>query len=81
MSKHLTYRSGNPVLTSNAFNTTSVSSETMTINGTVNKTFLSLTLLMVTVYYTFMSGQIISGLFAVFCLFANIIKIRIARYF
>lgn len=67
MSRHLTYRSGNPVLSSNAFNTTSVSSETMTINGTVNKTFLSLTLLMVTGYYTFMYGQIMSG-FAIFSL-------------
>jgi uncharacterized YccA/Bax inhibitor family protein len=79
MSKHLTYRSGNPVLTSNAFNTTSVSSETMTINGTVNKTFLSLTLLMVTGYYTFMSGQIMSG-FAIFSLIAAFIVAIITMY-
>ena len=79
MSKHLTYRSGNPVLTSNAFNTTSVSSETMTINGTVNKTFLSLTLLMVTGYYTFMSGQIMSG-FAIFSLIAAFIVAIITIY-
>ena len=79
MSRHLTYRSGNPVLTSNAFNTTSVSSETMTINGTVNKTFLSLTLLMVTGYYTFMSGQIMSG-FAIFSLIAAFIVAIITMY-
>jgi len=79
MSKHLTYRSGNPVLTSNAFNTTSVSSETMTINCTVNKTFLSLTLLMVTGYYTFMSGQIMSG-FAIFSLIAAFIVAIITIY-
>ena len=79
MSRHLTYRSGNPVLSSNAFNTTSVSSETMTINGTVNKTFLSLTLLMVTGYYTFMSGQIMSG-FAIFSLIAALIVAIITIY-
>ena len=79
MSKHLTYRSGNPVLTSNAFNTTAISSETMTINGTVNKTFLSLTLLMVTGYYTFMSGQIMSG-FAIFSLIAAFIVAIITMY-
>ena len=79
MSKHLTYRSGNPVLTSNAFNTTAISSETMTINGTVNKTFLSLTLLMVTGYYTFMSGQIMSG-FAIFSLIAAFIVAIITIY-
>jgi len=79
MGKHLTYRSGNPVLTSNAFNTTAISSETMTINGTVNKTFLSLTLLMVTGYYTFMSGQIMSG-FAIFSLIAAFIVAIITMY-
>ena len=40
--KHLSYRSGNPVLTSNAFNVASDSSDVMTINGTVTKTFLTL---------------------------------------
>ena len=79
MSRHLTYRSGNPVLSSNAFNTTSVSSETMTINGTVNKTFLSLTLLMVTGYYTFMYGQIMSG-FAIFSLIVAFIVAIITIY-
>ena len=36
--QHLSYRSGNPVLTSNAFNLQSDYSDKMTIGGTVNKT-------------------------------------------
>ena len=50
---HLSYRSGNPVLTSDAFNLTSDSSDVMTINGTVNKTAISLLLLVGTGYLTF----------------------------
>jgi len=42
MPNHLSYRSGNPVLTSNAFNIATDESDVMTINGTVNKTFLLL---------------------------------------
>jgi uncharacterized YccA/Bax inhibitor family protein len=51
----------------------------MTINGTVNKTFLSLTLLMVTGYYTFMYGQIMSG-FAIFSLIVAFIVAIITIY-
>jgi uncharacterized YccA/Bax inhibitor family protein len=80
MSKHLTYRTGNPILTTNAFNTTSVSSETMTIRGTVDKTFLSLMILMVIGYYSFMYGQIINGFviigFSIFALIVAFITIR-----
>ena len=50
---HLSYRSGNPVLTSDSFNLTSDSSDVMTINGTVNKTAISLLLLVGTGYLTF----------------------------
>ena len=73
MNKHLTYRTGNPVLTTNAFSTTSVSSETMTIRGTVDKTFLSLMLLMVTGYYSFMYGQITMGLVIIPAIIALIV--------
>jgi len=53
MSRHLTLRSGNPVLNKNSFNTSALSSDTMTIEGTVNKTVISLLLLIGTGYYTF----------------------------
>lgn len=49
--QHLSYRSGNPVLTSKAFNITSDYSNKMTIEGTVNKTFLLLTLVMGSGYF------------------------------
>ena len=53
MNRHLSLRSGNPVLNKNSFNTASSTSETMTIEGTVNKTAISLILLVGTGYYTF----------------------------
>jgi uncharacterized YccA/Bax inhibitor family protein len=53
MANHLSFRSGNPVLTKNAFTSSSDISETMTINGTVNKTAISLLLLVGTGYLTF----------------------------
>tara|TARA_A100001015_G_scaffold145949_1_gene161812 strand:- start:521 stop:1258 length:738 start_codon:yes stop_codon:yes gene_type:complete len=53
MSSHLSLRSGNPVLTKNTFNSGLDVSETMTINGTVNKTAISLFLLIGTGYFTF----------------------------
>tara|TARA_B100000989_G_scaffold298981_1_gene291611 strand:- start:2245 stop:2991 length:747 start_codon:yes stop_codon:yes gene_type:complete len=49
---HLSYRSGNPVLTSNAFNIPTDSTDVMTINGTVTKTFLSLCLVIISGYYS-----------------------------
>ena len=52
MNKHLSYRSGNPVLTSNAFNLKSDYSDKMTIGGTVNKTFLTLMILVGSAYYS-----------------------------
>ena len=53
MRSHLSLRSGNPVLTKKTFNNVSSSSSQMTIEGTVNKTALSLFLLVGTGYMTF----------------------------
>jgi uncharacterized YccA/Bax inhibitor family protein len=53
MASHLSLRSGNPVLTKNTINSGLDVSETMTINGTVNKTAISLFLLIGTGYFTF----------------------------
>ena len=57
MANHLSLRSGNPALSSETFTgISSISSgETMTINGTVNKTAISLTLLLLAGYYTYMN--------------------------
>ncbi len=55
MSRHLSYRSGNPVLNKSTFLSSHVQSEKMTINGTVNKTFISLILLITAGYYCFTS--------------------------
>ena len=55
MANHLSYRSGNPVLSKNTFTRSSDITETMTINGTVNKTAISLFLLVGTGYLTFNS--------------------------
>ena len=52
MNKHLSYRTGNPVLTTNAFDIQSDYTDKMTIGGTVNKTFLSLLILVGSAYYS-----------------------------
>ena len=46
-------RSGNPVLTQKAFSTPITRGDKMTLNGTVNKTFLSLLLLVGCAYFTY----------------------------
>ena len=53
MSNHLSLRSGNPVLSKSTFSNTDSISEKMTINGTVNKTAISILLLVGTGYLTF----------------------------
>jgi uncharacterized YccA/Bax inhibitor family protein len=53
MSNHLSLRSGNPVLSKSTFSNSGSISEKMTINGTVNKTAISLLLLVGTGYLTF----------------------------
>lgn len=53
MNGHLSLRSGNPVLSKKTFTNTISSSDQMTIEGTVNKTAISLLLLVGTGYFTF----------------------------
>ena len=53
MSKHLSLRSGNPVLSKNTFSNVTDVTETMTIEGTVNKTAICLFLLVGAGYLTF----------------------------
>jgi len=53
MSRHLSLRSGNPVLSKKTFTNSISSSDQMTIEGTVNKTGISLLLLVGTGYFTF----------------------------
>ena len=56
MNQHLSMRSGNPALSSKTFNNIDgVSIEKMTIEGTVNKTAMSLLLLMATASYTWIN--------------------------
>ena len=70
---HLSYRSGNPVLTSNAFDISSDSSDVMTINGTVTKTFLSLCLVIISGYYSWIYISITNVLILPSILFALIL--------
>ena len=58
MSRHLSLRSGNPVLSKNTFATNPASREVMTINGTVNKTALSLLILVGCGYFSFNSMNV-----------------------
>ena len=53
MSSHLSLRSGNPVLSKKTFSNTVSINEKMTIEGTVNKTAVSLLILVGTGYFTF----------------------------
>ena len=53
MSRHLSLRSGNPVLSKSTFNGADITTEKMTIEGTVNKTAISLFLLVGTAYLSF----------------------------
>ena len=64
MNKHLTLRSGNPVLSKSTFLNADSISEKMTINGTVNKTAISLLLLVGTGYLTFIN---INPAILIFC--------------
>ena len=53
MRRHLSLRSGNPVLSKKTFSNSILTDNQMTIEGTVNKTAISLLLLLVTGYFTF----------------------------
>ena len=72
MNPHLSMRSGNPALSSKTFkNAVSISDEKMTIEGTVNKTAMSLLLLMATASYTWSNpspGLMLFGMFGGFIL-------------
>ena len=58
MANHLSLRSGNPALSAGTFNgIKTVSDNVMTINGTVNKTIISLTILLVAAYYSYTAGS------------------------
>jgi uncharacterized YccA/Bax inhibitor family protein len=58
MNKHLTMRSGNPALNKNTFkNFTAAGGNTMTIDGTVNKTAISLIILLFCAFNTYSSNN------------------------
>ncbi len=58
MRNHLSLRSGNPALNKNTFKNLSVDgNQTMTIDGTVNKTSIALIMLLMSSYYTFTSSN------------------------
>ena len=63
MNKHLSLRSGNPALQSSTFRNhlTSVSNGTMTLSGTVNKTAISLILVIISAGYSW-GNPIMHGL-------------------
>ena len=59
MNNHLSMRSGNPALSAETFNNIEgAAAEKMTIEGTVNKTAMSLLLLMATASYTWMNQSL-----------------------
>ena len=72
MNPHLSMRSGNPALSAKTFkNAVSTSDEKMTIEGTVNKTAMSLLLLMAAASYTWSNpspGLMIFGMIGGFIL-------------
>ena len=57
MRGHLSFRSGNPALTKDTFNTKTTDGQVMTLDGTVNKTSISLLILLVCSYYTFSTAN------------------------
>jgi len=68
MNKHLSFRSGNPALNKNTFKgLETTTSNTMTIDGTINKTSIALIILLLSSYYTYSTsntGFILIGLIA-----------------
>ena len=67
MRNHLSLRSGNPALHKNTFKGLQITDQTMTIDGTVNKTSIALIILLLRAYYTFSTS--INSLFS----FINVI--------
>ena len=85
--QHLSYRSGNPVLTSKAFSIKDDYADKMTIEGTVNKTFLLLTLVMGSGYfawnylYASLYLAIPAGILAVIFMFLIFFNKKLIVYF
>ena len=52
MSRHLSLRSGNPALSKDTFLISNRSEQAMTINGTVNKTLISIACVLATASFT-----------------------------
>ena len=85
MPNHLSYRSGNPALQSSTFkNTTSLSDGTMTLEGTINKTSLSLLVLMCTAFYTWNNPSpllmMLGGIGGIVVAIVTIFKKHLASY-
>ena len=58
MRRHTAFRTGNPTLTANTFkNISNDTSEKMTLEGSVNKSGMSLLILMLTAFYTFTTNN------------------------
>ena len=58
MRRHTTFRTGNPTLTASTFkDITNNTSERMTLEGSVNKSGISLLILMFTAFYTFSTNN------------------------
>ena len=59
MRRHSTFRTGNPALSSETFkNASRVTNEKMTLEGTINKSGISLFILMMTAFYTFTTENV-----------------------
>ena len=57
MRNHLSLRSGNPALNKNTFKGLRAEGDTMTIDGTVNKTSIALFILLFSAYYTYSTAN------------------------
>ena len=75
MSRHLSLRSGNPALSSKTFKNLDFAPENrMTLDGTVNKTAMSLIILLLTASYTFSNAN------TSYILFGFILYLYILQY-
>ena len=85
MPSHLSYRSGNPALQSKTFQGSYGASDTqMTLEGTINKTSLSLLVLMATAFYTWNNPSpalmMIGGIGGFIVAMVTIFKKHLASY-
>ena len=79
INRHLSLRSGNPSLKASTFTNlgTAVNTESMTIQGTVNKTALSLLMVMVSASYTW-GMPVMYGRFAGLCILGAVGGVRVS---